>query len=132
MSSSMPMSPNFSSPVRGRARSLDDDSIPSSPPMNEFMMYPWNWGVGAQKIQLSPSNSCSSPESERETLRRGRPRSDCISNLMVEGATSPNGIKCRICHRVFPRDKSLQAHMRTHTGKFIKLYLTLKIKDPLF
>lgn len=48
--------------------------------------------------------------------KRGRPRSESLTNLMMEGSTSPSSIKCKFCHRVFPREKSLAAHLRTHTG----------------
>ena len=40
--------------------------------------------------------------------KRGRPRADVITHLILEGSSSPSGIKCRICNRVFPREKSLQ------------------------
>lgn len=53
----------------------------------------------------------------RENSRRGRPRSEALTTLMIEGSTSPSAIKCGFCNRVFPREKSLQAHLRTHTGK---------------
>jgi Zinc finger, C2H2 type len=36
---------------------------------------------------------------------------------MIEGTISPSGIKCKFCQRVFPREKSLTAHLRTHTGE---------------
>ncbi|CAH1394942.1 unnamed protein product [Nezara viridula] len=49
--------------------------------------------------------------------RRGRPKAAMISNLILEGSISKNGIRCDICSRVFPRDKSLQAHRRVHTGE---------------
>lgn len=49
--------------------------------------------------------------------KRGRPRSESLSNLMIEGSTSPSAIKCKFCNRVFPREKSLAAHLRTHTGE---------------
>lgn len=82
---------------------------------------------------LSPASSCDSPEfnsrhahngsangmcgsiDAREN-RRGRPRSEALTTLMIEGSTSPSAIKCSYCNRVFPREKSLQAHLRTHTG----------------
>lgn len=51
--------------------------------------------------------------------RRGRPRSEALTSLMIEGSTSPSAIKCGFCNRVFPREKSLQAHLRTHTGTFV-------------
>ena len=40
--------------------------------------------------------------------KRGRPRADVITHLILEGSSSPSGIKCRMCNRVFPREKSLQ------------------------
>ncbi|XP_050314906.1 pair-rule protein odd-paired-like [Anthonomus grandis grandis] len=49
--------------------------------------------------------------------RRGRPRADLLNTLILEGSTSPSSIKCIYCSRVFPREKSLQAHLRTHTGE---------------
>lgn len=51
--------------------------------------------------------------------KRGRPRSESLTNLMIEGSTSPSSIKCKFCHRVFPREKSLAAHLRTHTGELL-------------
>lgn len=48
----------------------------------------------------------------------GRPRSEALTTLMIEGSSSPSSIKCSYCNRVFPREKSLQAHLRTHTGTF--------------
>lgn len=53
--------------------------------------------------------------------KRGRPRADLINALIVEGSASAARIRCKLCSRVFPREKSLQAHMRTHTGKFRSL-----------
>lgn len=49
--------------------------------------------------------------------KRGRPRSESLTNLMMQGSTSPSAIKCKFCNRVFPREKSLAAHLRTHTGE---------------
>jgi hypothetical protein len=88
-----------------------------TPSTNDTMLYPWNWAEESQKMELSPNSGCSSPEfAIRHESKRGRPRADAITNLMVEGSTSPSAIKCRFCNRVFPREKSLQAHLRTHTG----------------
>ncbi|KAK2583216.1 hypothetical protein KPH14_009235 [Odynerus spinipes] len=115
------------------SRSLAE-ALPCSPPMCDTMLYPWNWGEEARNVNLSPGSSCSSPEyrensvvparaSSRsrsgvsESHRRGRPRADALSNLMMQGSTSPSSIKCTYCNRVFPREKSLQAHLRTHTGE---------------
>ena len=55
---------------------------------------------------------------EKDPGKRGRPRSDIITALMVEGTSSRSRIRCKKCGRVFPREKSLQAHLRTHTGEF--------------
>lgn len=52
-----------------------------------------------------------------ENNRRGRPRAEVLNSLIREGSTSASAIKCKYCFRVFPREKSLQAHLRTHTGK---------------
>ena len=78
---------------------------------------------------VSPASSCDSPEfrhggggalnlygQDGRENRRGRPRSEALTTLMIEGSTSPSAIKCSYCNRVFPREKSLQAHLRTHTG----------------
>ncbi|XP_016062127.1 PREDICTED: zinc finger protein 367 [Miniopterus natalensis] len=50
-------------------------------------------------------------------IRRGRPRADTVRDLINEGEHSSSRIRCDICNRVFPREKSLQAHKRTHTGE---------------
>lgn len=94
-------------------------NVIENPSMPDSMLYPWNWAEDARKADFgSPASSCSSPDlaSTRLELKRGRPRADAITNLMKEGTTSPSSIKCRYCNRVFPREKSLQAHLRTHTG----------------
>ncbi|XP_009884154.1 PREDICTED: zinc finger protein 367 [Charadrius vociferus] len=53
----------------------------------------------------------------QDRLRRGRPRADTVPDLINEGVHSSSSIRCNICCRVFPREKSLQAHKRTHTGE---------------
>lgn len=116
------------------------EALDRSPSMCDTTLYPWNWGEEARNVNLSPGSSCSSPEYREqhvagldasggsadgrsatgngsESHRRGRPRADALTNLMEQGSTSPSSIKCTFCHRVFPREKSLQAHLRTHTGK---------------
>lgn len=49
--------------------------------------------------------------------RRGRPKASTILQLIQEGNRGDAGIPCSICGRGFPRNKSLKAHLRTHTGK---------------
>ena len=48
-------------------------------------------------------------------LRRGRPKAN---SFPVFSPDTPPGdcISCPVCKRGFPREKSLHAHMRTHTG----------------
>ncbi|KAK0084479.1 hypothetical protein PV325_006959 [Microctonus aethiopoides] len=116
------------------SHSSTGDAIPRSPTMGDTMLFPWNWGEEARNVNLSPGSSCSSPEYREsgmasmhtgigprsggsESHRRGRPRADALTNLMMQGSTSPSSIKCTFCNRVFPREKSLQAHLRTHTGE---------------
>ena len=79
----------------------------------------WNWTEGVRDENFSsPISVHSSPETPQDYLKRGRPRADSINNLIIEGTSSPSSIRCKICSRVFPREKSLQAHLRTHTGKY--------------
>lgn len=56
----------------------------------------------------------------QDGIRRGRPRADTVRELISEGETSSSRIRCNICNRVFPREKSLQAHKRTHTGERLR------------
>ncbi|EDO40591.1 predicted protein, partial [Nematostella vectensis] len=48
---------------------------------------------------------------------RGRPKADIVNKLIQEGRQSCSSIRCDVCGRVFPREKSLQAHKRTHSGE---------------
>lgn len=64
-----------------------------------------------KKNKQSVYSSC------QDGIRRGRPRADTVRELISEGETSSSRIRCNICNRVFPREKSLQAHKRTHTGE---------------
>ena len=61
---------------------------------------------------LTSRNNCNENQ-----LKRGRPRAEVITNLIIEGSSSHSSIRCDICNRVFPREKSLQAHKRIHTGE---------------
>lgn len=102
-------------------------------------------GISNGNGSLSPVSSCDSPEfslrnnsntssnistnshntpnvADPRENRRGRPRSEALTTLMIEGSTSPSSIKCSYCNRVFPREKSLQAHLRTHTGQYSNCY----------
>ncbi|KAF2368298.1 Zinc finger C2H2-type [Trinorchestia longiramus] len=54
---------------------------------------------------------------EPKRAKRGRPPAEAISKLIIEGHQSTHKVKCKYCYRTFPRDKSLTAHVRTHTGE---------------
>ncbi|XP_014026583.2 zinc finger protein 367 isoform X1 [Salmo salar] len=108
--------------------------MPTSPGFSDFMVYPWRWGENAHNVSLSPGsvNGAASPtgtntaseadlaassDQIKDGIRRGRPRADTVRELINEGESSSSRIRCNICNRVFPREKSLQAHKRTHTGE---------------
>lgn len=63
---------------------------------------------------ISGDNS-STPEKPAKG-KIGRPRKAELQHLQKEGEQSPSEMKCLVCKRVFPRIKSLEAHMRIHTG----------------
>ncbi|XP_031622571.1 zinc finger protein rotund-like [Contarinia nasturtii] len=71
----------------------------------------------SSNISTSSHNNTPNASADGRENRRGRPRSEALTHLMIEGSTSPSSIKCTFCNRVFPREKSLQAHLRTHTGE---------------
>uniref|UniRef100_A0A4W5M4R3 Zinc finger protein 367 n=1 Tax=Hucho hucho TaxID=62062 RepID=A0A4W5M4R3_9TELE len=108
--------------------------MPTSPGFSDFMVYPWRWGENAHNVSLSPGsvNGAASPtgtntaseadlaapsDQIKDGIRRGRPRADTVRELINKGESSSSRIRCNICNRVFPREKSLQAHKRTHTGE---------------
>ncbi|KAL4630084.1 zinc finger protein 367 [Arapaima gigas] len=108
--------------------------MPTSPGFSDFMVYPWKWGENAHNVSLSPgpANGAASPTGSntgadgegspcpdhmKDGTRRGRPRAETVRELISEGENSSSRIRCNVCHRVFPREKSLQAHKRTHTGE---------------
>ncbi|XP_078484962.1 zinc finger protein [Ciona intestinalis] len=78
-------------------------------PNNNISMPP----IGASPIPNVANHTLSTPTGSK----RGRPRADVISTLQYFGSNSSCTIRCRVCRRVFPREKSLQAHLRTHTGE---------------
>ncbi|XP_014651028.1 PREDICTED: zinc finger protein 367 [Ceratotherium simum simum] len=97
--------------------------VPTSPGFSDFMVYPWRWGENAHNVTLSPGAAVGAASAalpaaaEHDGIRRGRPRADTVRDLINEGEHSSSRIRCHICNRVFPREKSLQAHKRTHTGE---------------
>ena len=80
-------------------------------------------GVGSSPYTPeSPAHLLFSPLSLNESasgdeqIKRGRPAANAIQTLISQGSVAESSIRCQFCSRVFPREKSLQAHMRTHTG----------------
>jgi len=92
----------FQSPPRDHSLSSQSDF--SSPPDLS-----WTYS--------SPSPSGTRLSSGSGSSKRGRPKSENLTSLIIEGKESPSTIKCKYCGRVFPRDKSLNAHERIHTGQ---------------
>ncbi|XP_026855525.1 zinc finger protein 367 [Electrophorus electricus] len=106
-------------PIKPKAA---EAAMPTSPGFSDFMVYPWRWGENAHNVTLSPGSgpgaaSAADTDHLKDGIRRGRPRADTVRELISEGENSTSRIRCNICNRVFPREKSLQAHKRTHTGE---------------
>ena len=68
-----------------------------------------------QKIPSAKLDSSGSGDVDH-LRRRGRPRSEDIELLQNVGKRAKSLIQCKFCFREFPREKSLQAHIRVHTG----------------
>ncbi|XP_017769690.1 PREDICTED: MDS1 and EVI1 complex locus protein EVI1-like [Nicrophorus vespilloides] len=86
-----------------------------TPPNRIFKMKtPDSSPANGSLVGVSPTSLSALSPSE---TRRGRPRAEELNSLILQGSTSPSSIKCTYCNRVFPREKSLQAHLRTHTGE---------------
>ncbi|XP_057658621.1 zinc finger protein 76-like [Diorhabda carinulata] len=92
----------YQTPKRNKLGSKDDSGIKLTPD---------------NRVLKSQSSNSADKGSTSGESRRGRPNADLLSTLILEGSTSPSSIKCKYCGRVFPREKSLQAHLRTHTGE---------------
>ena len=112
--------------IRSPVRPLQSPLTPLSPVSPGFGdFYPWKWSESARNVELSPSSSCGGSPG----ICRGRPRAEMIAELRKAGSERDGGgaIRCEICQRVFPREKSLQAHMRTHTGISLQFIYTVLI-----
>ena len=59
-------------------------------------------------LDLTPSSAIENSGQKGDNCKRGWPRADQINQLINHGSSSPNGIKCKVCNRIFPREKSLQ------------------------
>ncbi|KAL1493096.1 hypothetical protein ABEB36_011223 [Hypothenemus hampei] len=106
----------FSTPKRNKISLDSDDGVVETPNSRILKVSCVNIGDKALENSSSPSLKEKTLISPGEA-RRGRPRADLLNTLILEGSTSPSSIKCVFCNRVFPREKSLQAHLRTHTGE---------------
>lgn len=105
----------YSTPKRNKLSSESDSEVVVTP--SSRILKATSFNIGDKAFENgSPSLSEKTVISPGET-RRGRPRADLLNTLILEGSTSPSSIKCTYCSRVFPREKSLQAHLRTHTGE---------------
>lgn len=105
----------YQTPKRNKLSSSDDSGVELTP--DNRILKPKSLNINERsQVTSSPSFSEKFIVSPSET-RRGRPRAQLLSTLILEGSTSPSSIKCKYCGRVFPREKSLQAHLRTHTGE---------------
>nr|CAH7726328.1 unnamed protein product [Callosobruchus chinensis] len=96
----------YQTPKKTKLASSDDSEVEVTPTNRILKSKSVNILESRSNNGLSPSET-----------RRGRPRADLLNTLILEGSTSPSSIKCKYCGRVFPREKSLQAHLRTHTGE---------------
>ena len=100
-----------------------ESNVLSSPITSFSSPTPSYWGTPAGGIWPQTSNFVHSANkneqrddgrySNQDSGKRGRPRADHISHLILEGTSSPSGIKCKVCNRVFPREKSLQVRQFT-------------------
>ena len=85
---------------------------------------PYETDVSTPDQKIPSAKMDSSGSSDVEHLRRrGRPRSEDIELLQNVGKRAKSLIQCKFCFREFPREKSLQAHIRVHTGLLFSLSL---------
>lgn len=106
----------------GAAGGAASAALPALPALPAAAEHPVLRGRAAPPPAASggeDEEEASSPDSGhlKDGIRRGRPRADTVRDLINEGELSSSRIRCNICNRVFPREKSLQAHKRTHTGE---------------
>lgn len=104
----------FRTPKRSKGGLSNSEVIDLTPPNKIFCVRNSTDSVENSPVIASPGSASALSPSE---TRRGRPRAEVLNTLILQGSSSPSSIKCTFCNRVFPREKSLQAHLRTHTGE---------------
>ncbi|KAK5639166.1 hypothetical protein RI129_011658 [Pyrocoelia pectoralis] len=102
----------YRTPKRSRIQSENDTVLHVISPNNKSLTGTPH-SIDQRPVNGSVNENLVSPSESR----RGRPRAEFLNTLILEGTSSPSSIKCTYCGRVFPREKSLQAHLRTHTGE---------------
>ncbi|XP_037071418.1 transcription factor btd-like [Pollicipes pollicipes] len=95
---------------------LLQSSKAKSEPDSDSMTFETSVLTPDQKIPSADAESSGSGEVDH-LRRRGRPRSEDIELLQNVGKRARSLIQCKFCFREFPREKSLQAHIRVHTGE---------------
>ena len=82
-----------------------EEGVNSSPSHQRFTSF-----QTPNSLDLTPNADLGDFSGQKggDNCKRGRPRADVITHLIHEGSSSPSGIKCKVCNRVFPREKSLQ------------------------
>lgn len=95
--------------------------------------------VTLQGMPLSQQSSAAAASPPQRLLNKmskngriGRPKKSDVEILQAQGESSTSQMKCLVCKRVFPRLKSLEAHMRIHTGKFAVKTYRLQLTDDYF
>ena len=106
-------------PVQSSGSSLQVQNLTSiaSPTMyNSTLSGDNNSSTPSSSQSSNSEESSQKSESGKNKNRVGRPKKSDVQQLQAEGEISTSEMKCLVCKRVFPRIKSLEAHMRIHTG----------------
>ncbi len=96
------------------------EGIESSPNCHKFTSF-----QTPKSLDLTPNGDLwdFSGHKDSENFKRGRPRADVITHLIHEGSSSPSGIKCKVCNRIFPREKSLQVLTKKNLNIYIMVVM---------
>ena len=108
---SSPIATNFSSPTPSSYWGTPAGPTLWPPVTSAYVQQrqqPLNNSTVQSNSNILDSNADARNRALQDSGKRGRPRADHISHLILEGTNSPSGIRCRVCSRIFPREKSLQ------------------------